>query len=549
MGSASLGRARFPPVLRSLVLAALLVVPAPSSARVDARAARTPTPLFVVSGHGWGHGVGMAQYGAYGYAKHGFGYRAILAHYYSGTTIGPSSVRKVRVLLAQKKAKLKISSTADFTVTDATGEKHDVAAGAKTLDAKLKLKVDTAAKAKALPGPLLFTPGAAPLELGRPYRGQIQVTVTGGKLQAVNVVGLEPYLQGVVPSEMPHTWAPEALKAQAVAARSYALANLKSGSFDLFPDTRSQVYRGVAGEAPETNAAVQATAGQVVLYAGRVAKTFFFSTSGGRTMSAADAWGTPIPYLVSVPDPYDTLSPYHDWGPFAFTAAKLGKALHAQGRLVDVQMEANSSGRVAEVTAIGANGESTATGAAVRKALGLRSTWFSVGVVSLSPASSAPVVYGGRAKLTGLARSVSSVEMESRPATAKTWTAGGRVKPAAEGTFTATVKPKITTWYRLAVGTLRTAQVRVAVAPLVRFDVAESKTSLSGLARPVLPNSLVEIQRLAGTEWSTVAKTRTDANGDFTATLRLRAGSYRARVTPGHGFVPGTTKPLEVVSG
>jgi SpoIID/LytB domain protein len=353
-----------------------------------------------------------------------------------------------------------------------------------------------------------------------------------------------------VPAEMPHTWAPEALKAQAVAARSYALSHLQSGSFDLFPDTRSQVYRGVAGEAPETNAAVQATAGQVVLYAGRVAKTFFFSTSGGRTMSAADAWGTPIPYLVSVPDPYDSLSPYHDWGPFAFTAAKLGKALHAQGRLVDVQVQANSSGRVAGVTAIGANGESTATGAAVRKALGLRSTWFSVGVVSLSPpAGSAPVVYGGRAKLTGLARSVSSVGMESRAATAKTWTSGGRVKPAADGTFTATVKPTTSTWYRLAVGTLRTAQVKVAVAPLVRFDVAESKTSLSGLVRPVLPSALVEIQRLVGSAWSTVTKTRTDANGDFTATLRLRAGSYRARVTPGHGFVPGTTKPLEVVSG
>jgi stage II sporulation protein D len=491
----------------------------------------------------------MGQYGAYGYAKHGFGYRSILAHYYPGTTIGAAPVRRVRVLLAQKKAKLTISSTADFTVTDATGEKHHVA-GKTTFDSKLKLKVDEVAKAKALPGPLLFAPGTAPLELGRPYRGQIQVTVVGNKLQAVNVVGLEAYLQGVVPAEMPHTWAAEALKAQAVAARSYALANLKTGAFDLYPDTRSQVYRGLAGEAPETNAAVQATAGQVVLYAGRPARTYFFSTSGGRTMSAADAWGTPIPYLVSVPDPYDTLSPYHDWGPYAFTAAKLGKALHAQGRLVDVQVEANGSGRAANVTAIGANGESTATGAAVRKALGLRSTWFSVGVVSLSPpASTAPVVYGGRAKLTGLARAASSVGMESRAATAKTWTIGGRVKPAADGTFTARVKPTTSTWYRLAVGTLRTTQVRVAVAPLVRFDLSPSKTSLTGVVRPVLPNALVEIQRLTGTNWSTVAKTRTDAKSDFTATLQLSAGSYRARVKPGHGFVPGTTKPVEVVSG
>jgi stage II sporulation protein D len=541
-------------VRRPLVLAFLaLAFPAAASAHVDASAfvaAARPTPVFVVSGHGWGHGVGMGQYGAYGYAKHGLGYRAILAHYYPGTTIGTAPVKRVRVLLAQKKAKLTISSTADFTVTDATGEKHDVAAGPTTLDSKLKLKVDAAAKAKALPGPLLFAPGTAPLELGRPYRGQIEVSVVSGKLQAVNVVGLEPYLQGVVPAEMPHTWAPEALNAQAVAARSYALSHLQDGSFDLYPDTRSQVYRGIAGEAPETSAAVQATAGQIVLYAGRVAKTFFFSTSGGRTMSAADAWGTPIPYLVSVPDPYDTLSPYHDWGPFAFTAAKLGKALHAQGPLLDVQTDANSSGRVADVTAIGANGESTVTGTAARKALGLRSTWFSVGLVSLSPPTGAgPVVYGGRAKLTGVARALPSVGLESRPATVKTWASAGPVKPGADGTFTVTVKPNPTTWYRLAVGTLRTAQVRVPVAPLVRFDVSDSKTSLSGLVRPVLPNALVEIQRLDGSDWSTVTSTRTDANSRFEASLQLRAGSYRARVSPGHGFVPGTTKPLEVVSG
>src|SRR5437870_9288882 len=143
--------------------------------------------LFLFSGHGWGHGVGMGQYGAYGYAKHGLGYRSILAHYYPGTTIGSAPVRRVRILLVRGKAKLTISSTADFTVTDGTGETHDVAAGTVTFDSKLKLKVDAADKAQALPGPLLFAPGTAPLELDRPYRGQIQVTVTeNNKLQAVN---------------------------------------------------------------------------------------------------------------------------------------------------------------------------------------------------------------------------------------------------------------------------------------------------------------------------------------------------------------------------
>jgi SpoIID/LytB domain protein len=540
-------------VRRTLVVALLvLAAPTAAAARLDGAgarsAARAPTPLFVVSGHGWGHGVGMSQYGAFGYAKRGVGYRAILAHYYPGTTIGAAPVRRVRVLLAQGRPKLTIASTADFTVTDGTGVAHDVAAGKTTFDSKLRLKVDEAANAKALPGPLTFAPGTAPLQLGRAYRGQIQVSATGAKLQAVNVVGLEPYLNGVVPSEMPHTWVPEALKAQAVAARSYALSHLQSGSFDLYPDTRSQVYRGVAGEQPETNAAVQATAGQVVLYAGRVAKTFFFSTSGGRTMSAADAWGSAVPYLLSVSDPYDSISPYHDWGPFAYSAAKLGKALRAPGRLLDVQTTRNSSRRVASVTAIGARGESTATGAALRRALSLRSTWFSVGVVSLSPPESAtPLVYGGQTKLGGLARSVAAV-LEQRPATARSWTGDGRVKGGRDGAFEVPVKPALTTWYRLSVGSLHTGQVRVPVAPRVRFYSPKSSTSLRGLVRPVLPDARVEIQRLADDAWRTVATTRVDENGNFLASVQLRKGTYRARVSAGRGFVPGTTKPLEVVS-
>src|ERR671931_1523044 len=143
---------------------------------------------------------------------------------------------------------------------------------------------------------------------------------------------------------MPNSWHPEALKAQAVVARSYALAVRKSGAFDLYPDTRSQVYLGLDHERPSTNAAVDATAGKVVLYEGQVAKTFFFSTSGGRTASAEDVWGEPVPFLVSVPDPYDSISPYHDWGPLAFTGAKLAKLLKIKGQqIVDLQPELNAS--------------------------------------------------------------------------------------------------------------------------------------------------------------------------------------------------------------
>src|SRR5919198_2537380 len=148
---------------RSLVFASLLVLVAGSAAPAAGRRAISVGATFVVTGHGWGHGVGMSQYGAYGYAQHGFGYARIVTHYFPGTQLGAAPVGRVRVLLASGAAKLKIGSGADFTVRDATGETHDVAAGTYTLTKALKLKVDDATAAKALPGPLLFQPGSSPL--------------------------------------------------------------------------------------------------------------------------------------------------------------------------------------------------------------------------------------------------------------------------------------------------------------------------------------------------------------------------------------------------
>src|SRR5439155_4832994 len=297
--------------------------------------------LLVFSGHGWGHGVGMSQYGAYGYAQHGSTYDQILAHYYPGTSLGAAPAKSIRVRLADKKKQLTISSDAPLTVRDGTGAKHAVPAGPLVLkSAKLEW-----------PTPLTLTPARGSyLTLGRPYRGTILVDLVDGKLRAIDIVGLEQYLWGVVPAEMPSSWAPEALKAQAVAARSYALATRAVGApFDVYPDTRSQMYLGVTGESPSATADVNATKGKVLLYGGKVATTFFYSTSGGQTESSADWTGTPIPYLVSVPDPYDTLSPYHDWGPVPVTAAALLKALKLKGPVTDATTTPNQAGRVAQL--------------------------------------------------------------------------------------------------------------------------------------------------------------------------------------------------------
>ena len=174
-------------------------------------------------------------------------------------------------------------------------------------------------------------PGAAPLQLdGNAYRGALLVHRQAGKLTIVNRLPLDRYLRGVVPWEMPDDWHREALRAQAVVARSYALATLKPGTlFDLYADTRSQVYGGIRAEAATTNRAIGSTAGRVVSWNGRIATTFYHSTSGGRTVSNEEAWpgATPVPYLVSVPDPHDGLSKLHRWGPFPWTPAKVGRKL------------------------------------------------------------------------------------------------------------------------------------------------------------------------------------------------------------------------------
>jgi len=535
---------------RTLLLVSLLVLVAGSAAHGRTSALAQPVPAgaatFMVTGHGWGHGVGLSQYGAYGYAQKGVGYEKIVLHYFAGTELGAAPVSRVRVLLTSGASSLDIGSTADFKVRDGTGVVHTATAGNYTLKPALKLAVDGQTTARALPGPLLFQPGAAALGLKHRYRGSIQIDVTAGKLRAINMVGLEQYLYGVVPSEMPFTWLPEALKAQAVVARSYALATRRTGAFDLYPDTRSQVYLGIEHEKPSTNAAVNATAGQVVLYEGAVAKTFFFSTSGGRTASAEDVFGEPVPYLVSVADPYDSISPHHDWGPLVFTGAKLAKVLKMKGRVVDLQPELNSSGRIKVLNVVGTKSTLALQGADLRRRLGLRSTWFSVGVLSLT-APPQPIVYGGRGKLTGVARGLTETVLQRLDG--DSWTPVVTVEADKDGGVTALVKPTVTTRYRLSSGKVTAESVRVPVAPLARFYPARRPDQLSGYVRPAtLAGTTVLIQKQQGAAWPTVGEATVAANGDFLAKLQLTTGVYRVRVSSGHGFVVGFSPVLQVTT-
>jgi SpoIID/LytB domain protein len=426
--------------------------------------------LFLVSGHGWGHGVGMGQWGAQGYALQGYTYDQILAAYYPGTTLGQTTETSIRVLLADGRKTLAISSDQPVAVEDGNGVEHTLAAGKTTLTPALSLAVDGGPEQPLTP-PLTLSPAAGTtLTLGRAYRGQLLVDVVNGRLRAIDVLPLEQYLYGVVPAEEPSTWLPAALEAQAVAARSYALASRRAGApFDVYADGRSQAYLGVSVESPAATEAVDETAGDVLLYAGQVADTLFSSSTGGWTQSAADAFGPPgKPYLVSEKDPYDTISPYHDWGPVPVTAKTIGPALHVVGRIVDATVSRNSSHRVRTLDVVslvrGAQITTSVGGAATQSALGLRSTWFSVAVLSLQPPlPNRPVAAGTRVRLGGVVRGVRGVEVEQR-SRGKPWTRVRAIRPAAKtGAFHLVVRPRATTAYRLATAQDAAAFVRIRV--------------------------------------------------------------------------------------
>jgi stage II sporulation protein D len=518
--------------------------------RVQAEPPQAPVITLAVRGRGWGHGVGMCQWGAYGFAQHGSTHAQILAHYYRGTELGKTTSTPERILLARGVTQLEVASAAPFAVKDAGGKSYNLAAGGYTFGNGLRLKVDPSAPAMQLTGPLVFSAGAEPLALnGKRYRGSLEVAIENARLRAINVVGVEGYVAGVVPSEVPYTWPAEALKAQAVAARSYAHATRKpSGPFDAYADIRSQVYGGLDAERPETTAAVQATAGQVVLYQGKVATTYFFSTSGGRTADIADAWpgAQPVPYLVSVPDPYDTASPYHAWGPLPLTASKLKQALRLPGVPVDASIRAGRSGRVSEVLfTLAGGGQTSVPGSTIRSALGLRSTWFQFDLLALRPPPAAPVTFGAKARLTGFLRGLSSARLERRPL-GGAWAKVGSVAAARDGTFTAPVKGQMTADYRLAADKLKGAPVQLVVAPRLGLKLGDSPGAVAGSVRPVFSGATVVLQRLDGARWSKVGTALVDGAGRYRPELSLPPGTYRARMAPRAGYAVGFSRPLVV---
>jgi stage II sporulation protein D len=355
-----------------LVACALAAVPASAS---NAR--------FTIRGAGFGHGVGMSQYGAYGFALNGATYDAILRHYYTGTELGSADPDETVRVLVQSTA-----GSASFSGADRAGTRR-IDAGRTYLvrrhgAGQVDLLSASGRRIATFSAPLQVDGPSGVLRLGGvgSYRGMLEFRPgTFSGLNSINAIGLEAYVAGVVSRESPASWPLEALKAQAVAARTYAITTSKAGpGFDQYPDTRSQVYGGVAAETAATNRAVADTRGQVVTYEGEPVTTFFFSTSGGRT---EDVENTPLgdeslPWLRSVDDPYDDVSPKHRWGPIRMTLsqaqAKLGGLV--KGRLKGVEvLQRGSSPRIVAADVVGTGGRTRVDGATLRARFGLFDSW------------------------------------------------------------------------------------------------------------------------------------------------------------------------------
>src|ERR687890_298452 len=355
---------------------AALLFPVPATADAAVR--------HVIRGAGFGHGIGMSQYGAYGYALKGAKYEGILAHYYKGTRLDTAPSRPVRVLLQPEDPYIRVRGAtrigAEPLKANTTYVARESAGGivVKTSSGKRVARVGDGARFTGPDVLRLLGPALNFVTDGR-YRGAIELRTEGAGLTAINVLGLDEYVRGVVAGEMPSSWPLEALKVQAVAARTYALATRKTGElYDQYPDTRSQVYRGVTGESVRSDAAVRDTAGRIVTYDGIPAVTYYFSTSGGHTENVEFSFVGSLskPWLVGVPDPYDTQSPYHRWNA-SFSATRLDRALGAPGAFRRLKvLQRGVSPRVVRAKVIGTRGSRTVTGPQVRSALGLRDTWF-----------------------------------------------------------------------------------------------------------------------------------------------------------------------------
>lgn len=379
-------------LLAAAAAATVVVTAAPASAAEDVW--RVPDRATVtIKGHGYGHGHGMSQYGAEGAARQGLKHRKILAFYYPGTKRETAKGRVTVEIGADTTDDLIVNARKGLTIRDTRRGKRielpdkNASRWRVAVDGEGVNRVSYRTRAwhswRVLRGQGEFYAGGDPITLVTPageraYRGRLRVGVASGERVTVNDVSLESYLKGVVPLEIPALWSAEAVRAQAVAARTYAAyerAHPRTSAYQICDTTSCQVYGGVDAEHPASNRAVEATAGTILTFKGEPAFTQFSSSSGGWTAAGSQ------PYLPAKKDPYDDWSgnPMHAWS-IKIRDTRLEQAWPQVGnlrRIAVTRRDGNGAwgGRVRTLVLRGTGGRVAVSGDTFRAVLGLRSTW------------------------------------------------------------------------------------------------------------------------------------------------------------------------------
>lgn len=461
--------------------ATLLAAPA------GAAAAPTSASRFYINGAGFGHGIGMSQYGAAGFAQHGFTYRQILQHYYSATTIGrvnPS--RNVTVLLHEGAATFRGALRVKGTAVKLSPRTNY---GVIVVGSMLRILSHGRTIGTFKP-PLTVTGNGTPLTLvgqGRYLGAFVFRPASTGGVMTINSVGLDNYVRGVVAAEMPASWPAQALDAQAIAARTYAItAGSVAADFDVYDDTRSQMYEGVNAETATSNAAVAATSGQVVEYDSAPVVTYFFASSGGYTESVQNVWYgiAPEAWLHGEPDPYDDSynNPYYRWtDPYsvATAARKLRKYYAGTFEGLNV-LQTGVSPRVVQAQVVGSQGSHTLTGAQLQQLFGTLSTYMAFSTLTETGSQSSTPVTASTAPTTPAAPTQTTTTTTTTPTPPITGGSGlgGSAASANTASATGTTPPTTPTSSDLSVqGTVYPAQQGASV--VAQLDEAGGWTNVS----------------------------------------------------------------------
>lgn len=364
--------------------------------------------IISFTGRGWGHGIGMCQYGAYGQAKKGRNYQQILNYYYKDTTIGTSTNPVIRVELLSGQGTAGVTGTGGFVLKNnrtnaviANGTAGQIWTALPDGAGKISVKNPSGKIVGTYSDPVRFEPNpvtsSSLLKVtnnGRRYRGFVVVRLaTTSSVRIINNVVLEDYVKGI--AEIPASWPTEALKAQAVAARTYAVSKMnRSATFDMYSDQRSQVYMGYEKEVSWMGSswvsASKATSGKVVKHNGAVITAYYFSTCGGSTENSEHVWSSSVPYLKAKSCDYCSSSPKYKWK-VTFKVSDLANKLNASpetrftGKLAGIGIVSRKGPRrVGTVSIYSTDGRRDVTGDALRRALSLNSTWFDINDLKIS---------------------------------------------------------------------------------------------------------------------------------------------------------------------